>query len=114
MSNPYDEDEWYEDGDEPEEAGYMDDGEYVLFDEGEPMNEQERIQQLAQRLDGLTHDWPQMGFATDINEIMGIYDGHLMLIQEAWDELRKLLDLKRDGFDDNPPSPTEADDHDDE
>lgn len=64
------------------------------------MNEQERqqrISELVRVLDSFTSDFPNTD-GLDVNEMMGAYDGALLVIRDAWQELKALL------F--QPPSPT--------
>lgn len=51
------------------------------------MKDKKRIQELLNELTAAIHlPLPSVG-DKDVNEILGEYDGRLMLIRELWDEL---------------------------
>lgn len=49
-----------------------------------------RIADLVRTIDFLVSDLPSLE-GMDINEIMGMYDGRMMAIRDAWTELTALL-----------------------
>lgn len=47
----------------------------------------------ARDLDNLVPKLPSVDDIDDINEILGRYDGQILLIREAWDEMKNLIGL---------------------